>query len=260
MQDAWDSGEPYERFMGRWSLLLGAAFVDWLAAPEDLHWLDVGCGSGALGETIAARRRPARLVALDRSAQFVDAARRRLGGRAECLAGDALDLPLPDAGFDIAVSALVLNFVPDPVRMLAEMRRVTRPGGTVAVYVWDYAGTMEFLSRFWDAAVELDPGAAGLHEGRRFPAANADGLAGQFDRAGLDAIAVEPLTIETRFASFDDYWSPFLGGQGPAGTYAAGLDEARQTALRERLRAGLDAGPDGSIALAARAWCARGTR
>lgn len=257
MQDAWDSGDPYERFMGRWSRLVGEKFIDWLAAPANLKWIDVGCGTGALSEAIATSRRPRELVALDQSAGFIESTRQRLGDRAECLTGDALDIPSEDARFDFAVSGLVLNFLPQPVKMLEEMRRVTIPGGVVAVYVWDYAGRMELLSHFWDSVLDLDPSATDLHEARRFPDANAEGLARQFVESGLAGVVVEPVEVTTRFASFDDYWRPFLGGQGPAGTYVYYLNEADKEKLRRHLSDRLPTQADGSVQMKARAWCAK---
>ncbi|MCB1864880.1 MAG: methyltransferase domain-containing protein [Chromatiales bacterium] len=258
MKDSWQSGDPYEYFMGRWSRLVAEEFVDWLAPGDGRDWLDVGCGSGALSEAVIRQRNPASHIAIDQSEGFVSTAQKRLGERASCRVGDALALPLGDDSVDVTVSGLVLNFIPEPEKALAEMRRVTRPGGTVAVYIWDYAGTMEFLNQFWDTVVELNPDAANLHEGHRFPDANAEELAALFRRAGLTDVETAPMNIVTRFATFDDYWQPFLGGQGPAPTYVASLEETSRNALRDALKQRLPVEADGSITLAARAWGARG--
>jgi hypothetical protein len=134
---------------------------------------------------------------------------------------------------------------------------VARPGAVVAAYVWDYAGGMELMRRFWDAAAALDPAAAELDEGRRFPLCREEPLASLFGGAGLREVAVRAIDVPTRFRDFDDYWNPFLGGQGPAPGYAMALGEDERAALRERIRAGLPAGPDGSIGLVARAWAVR---
>lgn len=258
MKDSWQSGDPYEYYMGRWSKLVAELFVDWLSPGSELRWLDVGCGSGALSESIADRHNPKTLTAVDQSDGFVQTARQRLGAKAVCKVGNALSLPVDDASMDVAVSGLVLNFIPEPHKALAEMGRVTARGGTVAAYVWDYAGVMEFLNHFWDVAVELNPQATGLHEGHRFPDSSADGLSGVFSRAGFTEIETTPLEIVTRFADFDDYWQPFLGGQGPAPTYVAKLHDSQRDALRNALYERLPINGDGSISLSARAWAAKG--
>ncbi len=188
------------------------------------------------------------------------AARARVGDpRAEFAQADATALPDGPHACDAAVSGLVLNFVPEPGCALAEMRRVVRPGGTVGIYVWDYAGRMELIRVFWDAAAELDPAAGELDEGRRFGMCGPEPLRELFEGAGLRDVQVRAIDVPTRFADFDDYWQPFLGGQGPAPGYAVSLDEARQSALRERIRERLPFARDGSITLNARAWAVRGT-
>jgi SAM-dependent methyltransferase len=258
--DIWARGDPYEAYVGRWSRAVAREFLAWLGVPAGRDWLDVGCGTGALAQTIVERAAPAAVVGVDRSEAFVASARRRIGDpRARFEIGDAQALPVASAAFDAAVSGLALNFVPEPRRMIAEMARATRAGGTVALYVWDYAGGMELMRRFWDAAVALDPAAAALDEGARFPACAPAPLAALLAGAGLDDVATVALDVPTVFRDFDDYWSPFLGGQGPAPAYAVSLPDDRRAALRERIRAHLPAGPDGSIRLTARAWAARGT-
>jgi SAM-dependent methyltransferase len=229
--------------------------------PERRAWLDVGCGTGALAQSIVERAAPAAVVGVDRSEGFVASARRRVGDpRARFEIGDAQALPVASGSFDAVVSGLVLNFVPEPPRMLSEMTRATRAGGTVALYVWDYAGTMEIMRRFWDAAKAIDPAAAALDEGARFPMCAPASLAALFGGAGLAEIATFAIDVPTVFRDFEDYWSPFLGGQGPAPGYAVSLPEKRRDELRERIRAGMPVGPDGSIRLTARAWAARGTK
>ena len=157
----------------------------------------------------------------------------------------------------MVVSGLVLNFVPDQRAALAEMARVTGKGGTIAAYVWDYAGKMELMRFFWDAAVELDPGAAKMDEGIRFPLCRPEALEKLFAGAGLKGVEVTPIDIPTPFANFDDYWQPFLGGQGPAPAYAMSLDETARARLRDRIRERLPIQADGSISLTARAWAVR---
>jgi SAM-dependent methyltransferase len=257
MKDLWESGDPYELFMGRWSRLVSQVFIDWLAVPVGRTWLDVGCGTGALGEVILATRKPAMLTAIDQSVGFVNSAQQRLGNRARCEFGDAMALSYRDASFDHVVSGLVLNFIPEPEKALREMKRVTARGGILAVYIWDYPGKMEFLNYFWDAVVELDPGAAALHEGARFPNSTAAGLQRLFADAGLSNAMLEGLEITTRFENFDDYWKPFLGGQGPAPTYLMSQSEAGRNRLRDRLQDRLPADANGAIPLIARAWAAK---
>jgi SAM-dependent methyltransferase len=172
----------------------------------------------------------------------------------------AQGLPFADRAFDAAVSGLVLNFVHDPARMLREMRRVVREEGTVAVYVWDYAGEMQMMRRFWDAAVSLDADAFDLDEGRRFPICNPPALVELFGNAGLRDVGWREIEVPTVFSDFDDYWQPFLGAQGPAPSYAMALAERDRDRLRDRLREALTTEPDGSIRLTARAWAVRGVR
>ena len=259
--EVWAAGDAYEPYIGRWSRLVAREFVAWLGVAGGAAWLDVGCGTGALSLPVLATADPAAVLGLDPSAGFVAHARARLAGpRARFAVADARALPLAAARFDVTVSGLVLNFVPDPATALAEMTRVTRAGGRVAAYVWDYAGRMELMRRFWEAAAALDPAAASLDEGRRFPICRPEPLARLFGDAGLAEVEVRPIEVPTRFRDFDDYWTPFLGGQGPAPGYAMALDEPRRAALREELRARLPVAGDGSIPLVARAWAVAGTR
>lgn len=172
-----------------------------------------------------------------------------------------MDLPFADAAASAAVSGLVLNFVPDAPRAAAEMVRVVRPGGLVGVYLWDYGeGGMEAIRAFWDAATALDPQARTLDEAVRFPLCTRTALRALLVGAGLADVETEEIRVPTPFPDFDDYWTPFLGGQGPAPTYLAGLPEHRRAALRERLKAALPRAADGSVPLHARAWAARGRR
>lgn len=258
MTDSWKTGDAYERYMGRWSHLVANRFVDWLGAPASADWLDVGCGSGALSQAILTKGRPAHLTAIDQSPGFVGTAQLRLGDGVCCKVGDALSLPLEDASVDVSVSGLVLNFIPEPDAALAEMVRVTKVGGTVALYVWDYAGTMELLRVFWDTVVELFPGASDRHESIRFPDSNGEALGRLLTRAGLVDIETTPIDVTTRFQDFGDYWRPFLGGQGPAPSFVASLDESEKTQLQMALRGRLPSQTDGSIPLSARAWAAKG--
>ncbi len=259
--DVWADGNSYESYIGRWSRLAAREFLDWLALPAGINWLDVGCGTGALSEAILLLCAPATIKGIDGSERYIAFIRDKIRDpRAEFYAGDAAALPVESGTCDAAVSGLVLNFVTRPDRMASEMARAARKEGTVALYVWDYAGRMQLLRHFWDAASALDPSAHGLDEGRRFPICDPDKLVRLFREAGLQRVEARPIDILTDFKDFDDYWIPFLGGQGPAPAYIMSLSEDKRAKLRERLRASLPIAPDGSIGLVARAWAVRGTK
>lgn len=254
--DAWQAGESYDSYMGRWSRQIAPRFLDWLHVGDGLHWLEIGCGTGALSAAILARCRPKSLISIDPSEGFVATARRNVAdGRAEFRRGDALALPLEAASRDVIVSGLVLNFVPDREKALAEMKRVARVGGTVGFYVWDYpGGGLEFLSAFWAAATALDSAALDLAEDRRFPFCAPDQLVDLAARAGLASVDSAPIEVPTAFKDFEDYWRPFTLGAGPAPGYCMSLAPATRQRLKEKLDAGLPRREDGSIALKAKAW------
>lgn len=260
-QDVWAIGAAYESYVGRWSRPVARELLRWLDVPHGSAWLDVGCGSGALVQEILALAAPRYVLGIDRAEGFVAHARASvMDSRARFQVGDAQALPVADAAFDAAVSGLVLNFVPRPATMVGEIARAVRRGSPIALYVWDYAGGMQLIRRFWDAAKALDPGAAALDEAARFPGCAPEPLEALLEEGGLRHVESRSIDVPTRFRDFDDYWSPFLGGQGPAPTYAMSLPDDRRVALRERIRSALPVQPDGSIALTARAWAVRGTR
>jgi SAM-dependent methyltransferase len=260
-KEVWADGEAYQAYVGRWSRLVAQEFLKWLNVPPQAMWLDVGCGTGALSQKILAACDPEAVKGVDRSEGFVAYARGSVNdARATFEVGNALELPVESSTYDVAVSGLVLNFVPEPGQMVAEMRRAAEPDGMVALYVWDYADRMQFMRYFWDAAAALDPAAGDLDEGPRFPVCNPGVLNDLFQNVGLNQVETRPIDIPTHFRDFDDYWNPFLGGQGPAPMYAMSLSEDRRAQLRERIRASLPFAPDGSIPLIARAWAARGIK
>lgn len=258
--DIWASGNAYEPYVGRWSRVVARELLAWLAVPAGGRWLDVGCGTGALSSVILEMASPAEVVGVDQSTGFVAYAREHvIDPRARFETGDARALPVGSAAFAAVVSGLVLNFVPDPAMAVAEMARAVRPGGVVAVYVWDYADRMELMRWFWTAAVALEPAASEQDEGSRFATVcRPEALAGLWRGAGLRGIETRAIDVPTRFRDFDDYWMPFLGGQGAAPGYVSTLSADHQAALRERLRTALPVAADGSIALTARAWAVRG--
>jgi SAM-dependent methyltransferase len=259
LSDSWNQGDSYEDYVGRWSREVAPIFLSWLNIPTGQRWLDVGCGTRALCATIVDQCSPSSLVGVEPSAEFLEVARENLGGRASFHIGSASSIPLVDDSIDAVVSGLVLNFVPDPVAALSEMSRVAVHGATIGAYVWNYAEKMELIRFFWDSAVDLDPEAAKLDEGLRFPLCHPEALAELFTSAGLHGVEVESIEVQTPFANFNDFWSPFLGGQGPAPSYALSLTEESKIRLRDRIKEHLPIEADGSITLTARAWAVRGS-
>ena len=257
-KDVWASGDAYEPYVGRWSRIVAREFIPWLGVPPNSEWLDVGCGTGVLCQVILDNASPRQVMGIDPSDGFVSFARHKVTDpRATFQVGDAQKLSASDSSFDATVAGLVINFVPDQAKAVREMKRATRSGGTVAAYVWDYAGEMQMMRRFWDAAVALDSNAVPLDEGRRFPVCRPEPLASLFEHAGLSGVEIRPIDAPTIFKDFDDYWTPFLGGQAPAPGYCMSLSEDRRVVLRDRIRANLPINSDGSIHLAARAWAVR---
>jgi SAM-dependent methyltransferase len=258
--DRWVAGDAYEAYMGRWSRPLARAFVEWLRPAPAASWLEVGCGTGALTSALCEFGEPSSVVACDPSEAFVAHAREALpDARVSFVVAGAEALPSRDGGFDNAVSGLVLNFLPEPGEVVASLRRRLRRGGTLAAYVWDYAEGMELLRVFWDEAAVLSPRAAELDEGRRFPLCSGPALGELFRSAGLTRVETGALVIPTRFADFDDYWTPFLRGTGPAPSFVATLDPRSRDRLREGLARRLNAGAGEPIRLRARAWAVRGS-
>jgi SAM-dependent methyltransferase len=260
VRDRWAAGSRYEDFMGRWSQQLAPRFVSWLQIPGSVHWLDVGCGTGALTNAICSHADPASVLGCDPAEPFIDYARSRSqDGRASFMVAGVGTLPSRAGGYGSVTSLLALNFFPDPQAALHEMQSLTTARGTISACVWDYAGKMDLLRCFWDAAAAVDSTARELDEGVRFPLCHPDALADLFRGGGLSDVHCEPIEIATEFASFDDYWRPLLGGTGPAPSYVASLDAARRSVLARRIAQALARGSGGTIPLTARAWAVRGT-
>lgn len=257
--DRWERGDPYEEYVGRWSRRIAPLFLFWLNIPAQRRWLDVGCGTGALCAAILDHCSPLSVAGIEPSEGFLEKATDQLGARVVLRRGSAAEIPLDEHSVDVTVSALALNFFADERAAVREMARVTVVGGTIGAYVWDYAEKMELMRRFWDAAVELNQDAAKLDEGARFPICRPEALTDLFASAGLAGTDVTAIDITTSFANFEDYWRPFLGGQGPAPAYAMALDEPARARLRDRIRERMPVQADGSISLSARAWAVRAT-
>jgi SAM-dependent methyltransferase len=245
------SADAYSRFMGRYSEPLATKFMALVGVRPGRRVLDVGCGPGALTAALAAQIGPSAVSAVDPSPSFVSAARSRLPD-VDIRQAHAEALPFPDDTFDLALAQLVVHFMADPVAGLAEMARVTRPGGVVAACVWDHAGGHGPLTTFWQAVRDVDPNAqdesalAGAREGH---------LVELFVRAGLTGVEETTLTVRAAFADFADWWQPFALGVGPAGDYVATLDADRRERLRARCAQLLPAAP---FELDATAWTALG--
>jgi len=246
-----DDAAAYEAFMGRWSRAAGNIFLDWVAPTKDACWLDVGCGTGVFTELIVDTASPSAVSAVDPTQVQIEHARRLpVGQRADFQVADAQALPFPDDAFDVVVAALVINFIPDRRRALAEMRRVGRAGGTVAAYVWDFAGERSpgSLLRTGLRTIGIEvadlPGSAD---------SGLDALRSLFERAGLEQIATRTIDVTMSFANFDDLWREMTPSFGPRGKTVADLSAADSARLIDRLRASLQAGPDGSVDYSVRA-------
>lgn len=255
----WGEGDAYERYMGRWSRKIAPLFAAWVDASPGARWIDIGCGTGVLTAAVLGVCEPSRVVGIDTATAFLQTAKAQVpNSRVYFKQGDAQAIPEGDDAFDVAVSGLVLNFVLDKDAAVREMMRVTRPGGTVALYVWDYAGHMQVMRYFFDVATALDPRASAFDDGVKAPVCQPGPLAELFVRAGLTDVEVRAIDIPTAFTSFSDYWTPFLGGTGSAPKYCMSLEEEAREQLREAIRRRLPTGPNGEILLAARAWAAKG--
>ena len=249
-------GAAYERFMGRWTRAVGAEFLGWLAMPKGRDWLDAGCGTGVFTELLLEQARPGRIVAVDPApAQIAFARKKALPDNVVFEVADAQELPFPDACFDVVASALVLNFIPDRARAMAEMRRVTRPGGCVAGYVWDFTGPLSVTRHVTAALRAIEAKAApipGLESTKR------DALQALFDGAGLTQAETRAIEVEVAFPDFDAYWRAFLDNPSPASAFITSMTAPGRDALRADVEARLPVAADGAIAFVSRAHAARG--
>ncbi len=249
----------YERFMGRWSRLLAPPYIAFAGVKNGDRVLDVGTGTGSLAAAVEASMPASEIVGVDPSEGFIASAQKNAKStRVHFEVGDAQALKFKDASFDNTLALLVMNFVPDHNKAIAEMRRVTRAQGVVSACVWDYDAGMQMLRFFWDEAVALDPAVEPRDE-RHMKLSRQGQLGDLWKKAGLIGIKEEPLVIDQAYASFNDYWEPFTKGAGPGGAYVVSLSQDRrqklETSMRRRL---LGDRQDGPFTLKARAWCVRG--
>jgi ubiquinone/menaquinone biosynthesis C-methylase UbiE len=250
-----DDGAAYEQMMGIWSRSVGEIFLDWLAPPPGLRWIDIGCGNGAFTELLVVRCAPAEVQGIDPSEGQLAFARTRPAARlAEFRPGDAMALPFPADRFDAAVMALVLVFVPEPAKGVAEMVRVVRPGGMVATYMWDMLG-----GGFPLDAIVVEMQAMGLKPPRppQLEASRQEVLRDLWTKAGLEAVETREITVHRTFASFDDYWLTSMKSPSLGATIAA-MPTADLETLKDRLRARLPADAEGRITCGARANAIKG--
>jgi SAM-dependent methyltransferase len=253
--------EAYQRFMGRWSRTMAPLLVDFADIPDGGRVLDIGCGTGSLSFSIAESKARCRVSGIDRSKEYIAYAESRnpFPGRVSFQAADAQRTEYPDASFQASLSLLVFNFIPEPGKALEEARRLTAAGGRIAAATWDYGDRMQMLRIFWQAAAHID-GAAAEKDEKHMRLCSAGELTALWTQAGLEQVDEQPLEIRMRFASFEDYWNPFLLGQGPAGAYLRGLAADRLEKLRAEVKRRLEvASEDQPFALPARAWAVRGT-
>jgi SAM-dependent methyltransferase len=254
-QIRFDDGAAYERYMGKWSQLVGENFLDWLAPKAGLRWLDIGCGNGAFTETIVERCTPAVVQGIDPSEGQLAYARTRPASRiAQFRQGDAMALPFPDASFDVAVMPLVIFFVPDPVRGVAEMARVVCPGGMVTAYAWDLPGSgfpyaaLQAEMREMGIVVPMPPSPE---------ASRIDTMQELWTGAGLAAVETREITVQRSFDDFDSYWATVLGGPS-VGSQLAAMSPQDVAHFKERMRARLPSDATGRITYSARANAVKG--
>lgn len=258
INDKWNAGDPYDYFMGRWSSLMAPKFLKWLNAPSNWKWLDVGCGTGALSEAIEQNCEPKTLSCIDPSANFIEKVKQRVSTTTTLKVGSVENLPFENNSFEVIVSGLALNFFPNLNNALSEFKRVSEPHGIIAAYVWDYSDRMDFLRLFWDAAYQIDAKSRSLDEGLQFPICNSEQLTKLFESANLTEVASAKMDIDTNFKNFDDYWNPFLGGQGPAPSYLASLTSENQELLKNNIKERIRFELDGSFKLLGRVIAIKG--
>jgi SAM-dependent methyltransferase len=260
MNDSWKNAIAYEKLMGRWSTLVAQIFLSWLAIPPARIWLDVGCGTGSLTKLILETYHPKEIISIDASSDFISYAQRSIiNSSVRFKVGLAQSLDVDSNTIDAVVSGLVLNLVPEPKVAILEMLRVTKPGGKIGAFLWDYAEGMQMWRYFWDAAIELDDKAKEFDPRIRFPLCQEGQLESLFRELGLKQVEATAIEIKTVFQNFEDYWQPLLGSVGSVASYMMNLNQKNKQMLEDKLRKSLPINDNGSISLTARAWAVKGT-
>jgi len=260
--DLWTDGVLYENYTGRWSRLIADKFIDWLEVKH-AHFnscIDMGCGTGALSEALLANGVCTSLTCLDRSPDYLSFVKQRiLSSGVEFVTDDVQNTSLATGAYSLVVSGLVVNFVDSPEKMLREMRRLGRSGGVLGLYIWDFADGMEPIRKFWDAAHKCKaPGVNEFDAGIRFPICQRDNLLQSVIEAGWLKPKVAPIEIDARFKNFNDYWIPFLSGQGTGPAFAVSLTDEMREEVRKTLMSLVTDSPDEPFTLRARAWAVKG--
>jgi ubiquinone/menaquinone biosynthesis C-methylase UbiE len=250
IQVTFDAADQYERFMGRWSRAIGEKFLDWLSPPSSARWLDAGCGTGAFSDLIVRRFAPASLVCIDPAPAQIDFARKQFP-KLDFRVGDAMAMPLADGEFDVVVSALVIHFIPDRAKAFAEMKRVARPGGIIAGYLWERTATTDFApyAPMFRGVQQISGEAM---RSPLVPEATPEGMQASLRAAGFGDIAVTRIEASQGFKDFDDFWETNTFTFHPVGKSVAQLDDARRAKLRDHMRSTLPIAKDGSITYPAR--------
>lgn len=261
MQSPSEDASAYEGYIGRWSRNVAREFLAWLAVPSKRRWYDVACGTGALSDVVLTTCAPESVDGSDPDRSRIDyACRTIVDPRARFRVGDGTKIDAPDDSYDALVNGLGFPPIRDTAAALAEFRRVVKPGGVVAGYVWDFDGEMQLLRYFWDAATAFENDAEDEDDAERFEICHPDRLAQAWRAAGFSDVVVRAIDAVARFENFDDFWTPFLRGDSPSQQHVRRLTSQARADLRDRLRETLPVASDGSIELLTRAWAAKGVK
>ena len=251
--------DRYDNFMGRWSREVAKQFVEWIDADEALSWLDVGCGAGMLSQSVAEQSTSSKVTGIDPLENSIVAARQHPNNAGIVFeVGDAQDLPFDDDQFDIAISGLMIKFIPDKVKAIREMKRVVRPGGIVALYDWDMDSNMNTTRHFWSAVSEVAPERMEDRATDRTPMTETESLAQFFEQSGLGNIEQRTISFSTKFRDIDDYWEPITNNVQNVGKFYDTLSEIQRADVLQKWKESLPIDSDGSISFESRAVAIKG--